>query len=265
MLISKFNEGFGSLLYVVDIYCKYACVINLKDKEGNTITNTFQKISKESNRKPNKIWVDKGSEFYNSSIKSWLEKNDLEMYSAHNEGKSVAAERFIRTSKNKTYKYMTSISKKMYIDKLVDIVNKYNNTYHSTIRIKPVNVKSNTYIDFNKELMKNILNLKLVILIFLQTTMFQIGLRKFSRLTKLKILYRRHAANDFNAEEIVETFYEKKLQKTNQKLFRIKKVIKRKGDKLYAKWKCYDSSFNSWIDKKYKKYKLVNIFKNRNL
>ena len=93
MLISKFNEGFGSLLCVVDIYCKYACVINLKDKEGNTITNTFQKISKESNRKPNKIWVDKGSEFYDRSME--LEKNGIEMYSTHNKGKSVIAERFL--------------------------------------------------------------------------------------------------------------------------------------------------------------------------
>ena len=84
-------------------------------------------------------------------MKSWLEKNDIEMYSTHNEGKSVIAERFIRTLKNKIYKYMTSISKNVYIDKLDDIVNKYNNTYHSTIKMKPVDVKSNTYIDFNKE------------------------------------------------------------------------------------------------------------------
>ena len=77
-------------------------------------------------------------------MKSWLEKNDIEMYSTHNEGKSVIAERFIRTLKNKIYKYMTSISKNVYIDKLDDIVNKYNNAYHSTIKLKPVDVKSNT-------------------------------------------------------------------------------------------------------------------------
>ena len=74
------------------------------------------------------------------------------MYSTHNEGKSVIAERFIRTLKNKIYKYMTSISKNVYIDKLDDIVNKYNNTYHSTIKMKPVDVKSNTYIDSSKEI-----------------------------------------------------------------------------------------------------------------
>ena len=90
---------------------------------GVRIVNAFQSILKKSNRKPKKIWVDKGSEFYNRSMKSWLENNDIEMYSTHNEGKSVAAERFIRTIKNKVYKYMTSISKNVYIDKLDDIVN----------------------------------------------------------------------------------------------------------------------------------------------
>ena len=73
------------------------------------------------------------------------------MYSIHNEGKSVAAERFIRTLKTKIYKYMTSVSKNVYIDKLDDIVNEYNNTYHRTIKMKPVDVKDNTYIDFKKE------------------------------------------------------------------------------------------------------------------
>ena len=108
----------------------------MKDKKGVAITNAFQKIlrnstrrqSQSKGRKPNKIWVDKGSEFYNNSFKKWLKDNDIEMYSIHNEGKSVVAERFIRTLKNKIYKYMTSISKNVYIDKLDDIVNEYNNT-----------------------------------------------------------------------------------------------------------------------------------------
>ena len=79
-------------------------------------------------------------------------KNDIEICSTHNEGKSVFAERFIWTLKNKIYKYMTSVSKNVYIDKLDDIVNKCNNIYHSTIKIKLINVKSNTYIDSSKEI-----------------------------------------------------------------------------------------------------------------
>ena len=117
------------------------------------------KILKESNRseaedkgrKPNKIWVDKRSEFYNNYFKKWLRDNNIEMYSTHNEEKSVIAERFIRTLKNKTYKYMTSISKNTYIDKLDDIVDEYNNTYQRSIKMKPIDIKDNTYIDFEKD------------------------------------------------------------------------------------------------------------------
>ena len=107
----------------------------------------FKKLD-DWNRKPNKIWVDKGSKFYNNSFKKWLKDNDIEMYSIHNEGKSVVAERFIRTLKTKIYKYMTSVSKNVYINKLDDIVGEYNSTYHRTIKMKPVDVKDNIYIDF---------------------------------------------------------------------------------------------------------------------
>ena len=150
-LISKFNKAFRFLLCVIDVFSKYAWVVPLKDEKGISIVNAFQKILKESDRRPNKIWVDKGSEFYNNSFKKWLKDNDIEMYSTNNEGKSVIAERFIRTLKNKIYKYMTSISKNVYIDKLDDIVNKYNNTYHRTTKMKPVDANPSIHIDFNKE------------------------------------------------------------------------------------------------------------------
>ena len=110
-LISTFNKGFGFLLCVIDIYSKYGWIIPLKDKKGNTISNSFQKILAESYLKPNKMWVDKGSEFCNRSVKSFLQNNDTEIYSTHNKGKSVLAETFVRTLKKKIYKYMTSISK----------------------------------------------------------------------------------------------------------------------------------------------------------
>ena len=106
-LINKFNKGIRFLVCVIDIYSKYTWVIPLKHKRGIIIINTFQETLKESNRKLIKIWVNKGSEFYDESMKSWLEKNDIEMYSTHNEGKSVTAERFTRNLKNKFYKYMT--------------------------------------------------------------------------------------------------------------------------------------------------------------
>ena len=158
-------------------------------------------------------------------MKSWLEKNDTKMYSMHNEGKSVVVQRFIRTLKNKIYKYMTSISKNVYIDKLDDIVNKYNNTYHSTIKMKSSDLKSNTYIDSSKEI--NDKNPK-----------FKIG--DIVRISKYKNVFAKgytpnwsekvfvikkvsnavpwtYVINDLNEEEIVGTFYENELQKNKSK------------------------------------------------
>ena len=125
-LITKINKGFRFFLCCIDIFSKYAWDVLLKDKKGISIVDAFQKKLKESERKPNKIWVDNRSEFYNNSFKKWLEDTDIEIDSIHNEGKSVVAERFIRTLKNKIYKYMTAISKYVYIDKLDDIVNEHN-------------------------------------------------------------------------------------------------------------------------------------------
>ena len=152
------------------------------------------------------------------------------MYLIHNEGKSIVGERLIKTLKNKIYKYMTAISKNVYTDQLDDIVNECNNTYHRTIKMKPV-----------------ILNIK----IFLLKDTCQIGLKKFLLSVQLKnTVPWTYVINDLNGEEVIGTFYEEELQKTNQKEFRIEKVLKKKGDELYVKWKGYVNSFNCWIDKK---------------
>ena len=90
-------------------------------------------------------------EFYNNSFKDFLKINDIEMYSTYNEGKSVIAERFVRTLKNKIFKHIASISKNVYFDVLDDLVNKCNNTVHRTIDMKPIDVKDNTYVDSKKE------------------------------------------------------------------------------------------------------------------
>ena len=180
------------------------------------------------------------------------------MYSIHNEGKSVVTEKFIRTSKAKIYKYVSLVSKNVYIDKLDDIVYEYINAYHRTIKIKPVDVKDNTYIDFEKEINDKDAKFKVRdhVRIFKFKNIFAKGYmpnwsEEVSVIKKVKnTVPRTYLINDLNGEEIIGTFYEKEFQKTNQKEFRIEKVIKRKGDKLYVKWKGYDNSFNSWIDKK---------------
>ena len=197
------------MLCVIDIFSKYAWVVPLRDKTGVSIVKAFQIILKQSNSrqrakgasakhvKPNKIWVDKGSEFYNASFKKWLQDNAIVMYSTYNEGKSVVAERFIRTLKSKIYKYMTSISKNVYIDKLDDTVDEYNNTYHTTIKMKPADVKDNTYINADKEINNKDPKFKVGDRIeyqntktFLLKVTHQIGLKKYLLLKKLKILFR---------------------------------------------------------------------------
>ena len=133
------------------MFSKYAFLVSLKDKKETTIANAFQSILDNSKRKLNKIWTDQGSEFYNTYFKKWLRDNNIEMCSTHNEGKSVAAERFIRTLKNKIYKHMAAISKNVYFDVLDDIVDEYNNTYHKTIKMKPIDAKSDSFAEYNEE------------------------------------------------------------------------------------------------------------------
>ena len=102
-LITRYNKGIRNILCVIDLFGRYVWVIPLKNKKGESIVEGFQKILDDSNRKPNKIWVDHESEFYNNKFKIFLKENDSEMYSTFNEGKSVVTERFIQTLKNKIY------------------------------------------------------------------------------------------------------------------------------------------------------------------
>ena len=203
------------------MFSKYALVVPLKDKNGISIVNAFNKIIKQSNRKPNKIWVDQGSEFYNRAFKKWLSGNDIIMYSTFNEGKSVVAERFIRTLKNKFYKHMTATGKNVYYDVLDDVVNEYNNTKHNTIKMKPIDVKNNkrVYIDEHNE----------------KSARFNVGDRV--RISKFKNIFAKgHTPNwsteifivdkindtvpytynikDLNGKKIIGSFYDKELQKT---------------------------------------------------
>ena len=146
----------------------------------------------------------------------------------------------------------------MYIDKLDDVVHKYNNKNHRAINMKPIDFKGNTYIDLGKEVNDN-------------DPKFKVG--DYVRISKYKNIFAKgytpncseeifvikkikntvlwtYVINDLNGEEIIGTFYEKELQKIDQQEFRIEKLIKKKGDNLYVKWKGYDDLFNSWTDKK---------------
>ena len=149
--LGRYNKGFKYLLCAIDLFSKYAWVIPIKDKKGTSIVNAFKKIISKGQRKSNKIWVDQSSEFYNKLFKDFLKINNIEMYSTYNEGKSVVPERFFRTLKNKIFKHITTISKNVYIDVLNAIVNKYNNTVHKTIKIKPIDVTNDSYVEYNED------------------------------------------------------------------------------------------------------------------
>ena len=219
--LSRKNKGIKYLLCVIDLYSKYAFVIPLKDRKGISIANAFNKIIKQSNRKPNKIWVDQGGEFYNHNFKKWLSDNDIIMYSTYNEGKSVVAERFIRTLKNKLYKHMTATGKNVYSDVLDDIVNEYNNTKHNTIKMKPKDVGDNKRVYIDKHTEKD--------------SRFKVGDRV--RISKFKNIFAKgytpnwsreifivnkindtvpytYNIKDLNDEEIIGSFYDRELQET---------------------------------------------------
>ena len=221
--LSRKNKGIKYLLCVIDLYSKHEFVIPLKDKKGISILNAFDKIIKQYNRKPNQIWLDQGGEIYNNIFKKWLSDNNIIMYSTYNEGKSVVAERFIRTLKSKLYKNMTAIGKNVYYDVLDDVVNKYNNTKHSTIKMKPIDVRDNN----NKRVYIGEHNEK--------RSRFKVGDRV--RISKFKNIFTKgytpnwskeifivdkindtvpytYNLKDLNDEEIIGSFYDQELQKT---------------------------------------------------
>ena len=152
--LSKYKRGIRYLLCTIDLFSKYAWVVPLKDKRGISIVNAFQKIASKG-RKPNKIWVDKGSEFENYLFKRVLKKINIKMYSIYNQGKSVVAEKFIRALKNKIYKHMTAVLNNFYCDVLDDIIKKYNNKVHRTIKMKPIDVTSDSYAAYNEDSNEN--------------------------------------------------------------------------------------------------------------
>ena len=242
-LISKYNKGIRYLLCVIDLFSINAWVIPLKYKKGESIVEGFKKILDDSNKKPNKTWLDHGSEFYNNKFKKFLKENDIEMNSTFNEGKSVAAQRFIKTLKNKIYKHMTTIGENVYFNDLDDIVDKYNNSIHSSIKMKPEDVTNDSFVEYSEETNKKDPKFKIGdnVRISKYKNIFAKGYtpnwsEKLFVVNKVQnnVLW-TYLINDLNGGEIKGSFYEKELQKTNQKEFRIEKVIKKKGDKLYVK------------------------------
>ena len=234
--LNKDNEGVNFLLLVIDIFSKYGWIVPLKNKKGETVANALKTIFKE--RKPEKLWTDKGREFYNKDVKDLVE-----LYSTENEEKSSIVERWIRTIKEKMWKYFTDNNTYNYMDVLPELVEDYNNTVHSSTKLTPIDASKeeneltvwrNLYPDRYK-----INNL---------TPKFSVG--DEVRITKKKKVFEKgyttrwteeiftikeiqntdpitYELEDLQGEEIKGTFYEPELQKTEQQIYRIEKIIKK--------------------------------------
>ena len=254
---SKHNDGVTFLL--LDIFSKYGWVIPLKNKEGKTVAEALKTIFKE--REPKKLWTDKGKEFYNKNVKDLIE-----LYSTENEEKSSIVERWIRTMKEKMWKYFTDNNTSTYIDILPDLVEDYNNTVHSSTKLTPVEAsKKKNELTVWRNLYPDRLKIHDL------TPKFSVG--DEVRISKKKKTFEKgyttrwteeiftitkiqntnpitYKIADLQGEEIDGTFYEPELQKTEQQVFRIEKVIEKRKNKSLVKWKGYSDKFNCWVNNK---------------
>ena len=251
---------------VIDIFSKYGWAIPLKTKTGIEVTKAFSTLWS-STKPPERLWVDKGKEFYNKRMKDLLDRYHIKIYSTENEEKSSVVERWNRTIKRIMWKYFTANNTNVYVNVLPDIINKYNNTYHRSIKCTPIAArKASNYQRVYEALFAD--DFKTTV----QHPKFKIGDRV--RIIRKKSTFEKsftpnwseevftvdnvkptrpvtYSLVDVKGEKIQGTFYEQELQKTEQEIYRIEKVIrKRKRNKIqevYVKWKGYDNSFNSWI------------------
>jgi len=263
---SNDNRGVKYILAVIDIFSKYGWTETLHKKTGTEVATAFKSIFSKG-RTPKKLWVDKGKEFYNQDVKSLLESRSCSLYSTENEEKSCIVERWNRTMKEKMFKYFSANSTRKYIDVLDEMVNNYNNTRHSSIKMTPVeaSLKKNEITVWRNLYSDNLRRTSG------PKPKFSVGDR--IRITKKKTLFEKgytprwteevftvskiqhtdpptYKIKDYNDEEIQGTFYEPEMQKTNQDVYRIERVIRKRGDKSLVKWVGYPESFNSWVENK---------------
>ena len=254
------NQGVNFLLLVIDTFSKYGWIIPLKDKKGETVAKALKQIFKEG-RRPDKLWTDKGREFYNKDVKDLVE-----LYSTENEEKSSIVERWIRTMKDKMWKYFTDNNTYNYMSVLPDLLEDYNNTVHSSTKFSPTDAsKEENELTVWRNLYPDRLKINRL------TPKFSVG--DLVRITKKKKVFEKgyttrwteeiftikeirdtnpitYKLSDLQGEEIKGTFYEPELQKTEQQIYRIEKIIKKEKNKSLVKWKGYSDKFNSWVNNK---------------
>ena len=262
---SRSNKGYKYILMIIDVFSKYGWAIPLKTKTGIEVEKAFADLWKKQ-KPPKKLWTDKGTEFYNKPLSALLKKKKVEIYSTENEEKSSIVERWNRTIKRIMWKYFTANNTKEYVNVLNNIIHKYNNTYHRSIKCTPTAAReSSNYRHVYKSLYPTIIS--------------KVGKPKFEVGDRVRIVRKKNTFEkgftpnwteelftvvsvkntspatytiaDTKGESIKGTFYEQELQKTNQEVYRIEKVVKKRTrngiQEVYVKWKGYGNEFNSWI------------------
>ena len=262
--LSKKNSGFRYILMVIDIFSKYGWSVPLKFKTGKEVAKAFQTIFKDN--KPKKLWVDKGKEFYNTTVEDLLKENNIKMYSTHNDEKCSVVERWNRTIKTELFRYFSANGTQKYTDILQPLIDKYNSTKHRSIGMTPADAREpsnyqqvfkNLY--YKKVKSRNIKPKYKVgdqVRISKKKNTFKKGYTinwsdKIYTITKVQnTLPPTYKIRD-DKEEIEGSFYQEELQKTHEDTFRIERVVrwKKKNGKRIArvKWVGYDNSYNSWI------------------
>ena len=247
------------MLLVIDIFSKYGWIVPLKNKKGVNVAKALENIFQE--RKPKKLWTDKGAEFYNKDVKKLLD-----IYSTENEEKSSIVERWIRTMKEKMWKYFTDNNTYRYIDILPDLVKDYNNTVHTSIKMTPIEASKkkneltvwrNLYPDrYKTHNLQPKFSVGDEVRITKKKKVFEKGYttRWTEEIFTIKKIQNTdpitYKLEDLQGEEIKGSFYEQELQKTAQQIYRIEKIIKKEKGKSLVKWKGYSDKFNSWVDNK---------------
>ena len=264
---SKENKGVKYLLNVIDVFSKFVWSVPIRDKTGKSIVEAFQHIINKSNRKPKKLWVDQGTEFYNRSFKKWLDDHNIDIYSAYNEGKAVIIERFNRTLKERMWKYFSAKNTHHYLDILNQLIQRYNTTKHSSIKMTPtkaskkineIEVYNNLYGNLNAEKRRAKFKVGDTVRISKRKRTFEKGYTP--RWTEeVFVIYTiqntdpvTYRIKDWNGDVIDGSFYEQELQKTSQTdIFRVEKVLKtdKRNNMVLVKWQGYPNSFNSWVPK----------------
>ena len=266
--LARYNREYKFLLTCIDAFSKYAWVQPLKNKKGQSILKAFQKILNKSDRIPIQIQSDKGTEFLNKEFQKFIKQKNIKIFTTGNFTKASIVERFNRTLKTKIWKYFTHHNTWKYIDVLPKIVKTYNNTFHSSIKMKPINVnkdnESRVWITLYRKKAPPSVKSTFKIGDQVRISKFKMPFDKgyypnwseeiftiSKHVGKQRPVYR---IKDFNDEEIDGTFYEQELQKITKidDVFKIEKVLKKrkrkgKNQEYFVKWMGYPTKFNSWV------------------